>query len=163
MPKFAVRLFIKRDGSTTPSEYDGKLHYFNMSVLTDKEKKGKPPNTFRFLKRTFLYVPTAVKAFTPKGVPIIKYEISNSIPNDGVAISPITEPELEQTPEEKKIASDLLDVTFARGEEKAVIAGSQKTKDEFSLKTFIIGAVTGSFAGGFIVIILVMQHVIHIA
>ena len=165
MAKFAVRFYIKEVGKDEPREY-GKLQRFDYKVLTDKEKKGKPPNCFRFENRTFLYNPKAVHSYTKSGEPILKYEINNSIANDGVVnnpIEPMDEKELNQTPEQQKIDSALFDVTYARGEEKAVIAGSQKTKDEFNWKTFIIGAVCGGFGGAMIILILCLNHVIHIA
>lgn len=163
MPKFAVQFYQRRNETDKPSRYGG-LKRFNFQVLTDKEKKMKPPNTFRFEKRTFLYVPASVKAYTSKGEPIIEYVINNAIPNDGkvkTIVTPYTEGAIVQLEEEKKIASDLLDVTFARGEAKAVIAGSQKTKDELSLKSILIGAVMGGFGGFVVAVILYSQHVIH--
>jgi len=161
--KFAVQFYYKRNENDLPSRY-GKLQRFNFKVLTDKEKKMKPPNTFRFQNRTFLYSPKSVKSYTEKGEPIIEYIIDNSIPNNGKVKSTIIEPidgKITQTTEEKEIASDLFDVTFARGEAKSVIAGSQKTKDELSMKSLLIGALLGGFGGFVVAIILYSEHVLH--
>jgi len=163
MPKFAVQFYTKRTELDKPMRYGG-LKKFDFKVLTDKEKKGRPPNCFRFQERTFLYVRASVKSFTAKGEPLIEYLIDNSIPNNGkvrTVITPFVEGELIQTQEEMEIASDLFDVTWARGEAKAVIAGSQKTKDELSMKSILIGALMGGFGGFIIALILYSNHVLH--
>lgn len=160
--KFAVQFYLKRTEDSVPSRY-GKLHYYDFSILIDKEKKGKPFNTFRFENRSFMYLEKAVKSVTSKGEPIIEYVIDNSIPNNGKIITKCIEPidgKLVQTEEEKKIASDLFDVVYARGEAKAVIAGSQKPKDELNMKSLIIGAIMGGFGGFVIGMLLYATHVL---
>ena len=160
--KFVARFYQRLN--TGNLKFD-KEKTFDFKVLEIKKTKTKPIYVFRYQKKSFIFVTSSVKALSKKGFPTINYAIDNSIPNDGkITVKPLDEegnPESGQSTYEMKIASDTLDMVFAQGEMKSVIAGSQKPKDEIDKKALIIGAVMGS-ALGFIVFQILSVNGVHV-
>lgn len=160
--KFVARFHYRLnsiEGKTRLREHKDKQ--ISYSQLINNRNKLKPYLTFRYKKRSYMFLPEAIRKESKSGLPIINYAYDNTVPNDGKVIAPLEGLDEPQTPEEMKIASDIFDTVYANGEEKSVIAGSQKPKEEWDKKTLIVGALMGG-AMTYVITAILRANGIHV-
>ena len=113
--------------------YETKRINFNALKERKSEVSQKPNNSFGYKGCMYIWNPEAVTSYDKKGRPIIKYRYGLSLPFVDDTNSDLL-----------KTNGVLLHESLVRGEMKAVIASSQKPKQEWDLKTLIIGALMGA-------------------
>lgn len=148
---FRAVFYRKFEGKDVRVSKNGiKIHYNALP-----EKKLKPPNSFVWNKRTYIYDPDAIEEYDNKGLPILKYYENNSLPIDSPKspIKPIQKgkmkiPAILDTDGNVVIVdSQIFDKTLTRGEMKQIIASSQAEPKKIDWTTLILGIVVGATVG----------------